>query len=85
MNVFFELADCMVDPKCGKYFAAYGVRKSEAIAGIRYRALMQNSDRAWLEDDNGSVRFVKHRYAMADKTPVDMKEFFWIKLKSKNV
>jgi hypothetical protein len=82
MNVFFELADCMVDPKCGKYFAAYGVRKSEAIAGTRYLALMQSSDRAWAEDDNGDVRFLKHRFADIPLVQVDMKEFFWVKLRS---
>jgi hypothetical protein len=85
MNVFFELADCMVDPKCGKHFAAYGVRKSEAIAGTRYLALMQSSDRAWAEEDDGTVRFLKHRFADASITNVDMKEFFWIKLRSVSV
>jgi hypothetical protein len=84
MNVFFEVSDCMVDPKCGKYFAAYGVRKSEAIAGTRYRALMQSSDRAWAEED-GKVRFLKHRFADAHIKEVDMREFFWIKLKSQAV
>lgn len=84
MNVFFELADCVVDPECGKYFAAYDVRKSEAIAGIRYRTLMQNSDRAWAEED-GKVRFLKHRYSEASSTSVDMKEFMWVKLRSTSV
>ena len=84
MNVFFEISDCMVDPKCGKYFAAYDVRKSEAIAGTRYRGLMQSSDRAWAEEDSG-VRFIKNRFADASITEVDMKEFFWIKLRSVSV
>lgn len=82
MNVFFELADCLVGNE-GKYFAAYNVRKSAAIAG-QYRALMQKSDRAWAEEEDG-VRFLKHRYSDASVTPVDMKEFFWIKLRSVSV
>ena len=81
MNVYFELSDCVVDPKCGKYFAAYDVRKSEAIAGTRYRGLMASSDRAWAEED-GEVRFLKHRFADIPLVQVDMKEFFWVKLRS---
>lgn len=84
MNVFFELADCLVGNE-GKYFAAYNVRKSEAIAGTRYRSLMQRSDRAWAEEDDGNVRFLKHRFADIPLVQVDMKEFFWIKLRSKAV
>jgi hypothetical protein len=38
MNVYFELADCVEDEE-GKYFAAYGVRKSAVIAG-RYRGMV---------------------------------------------
>ena len=83
MNVFFELADGVMCEE-GKYFAAYGVRKSAAIAG-KYRVLMWNSTRAWAEEEDGNVRFLKHRYSdvSASVTPVDLKEFFWIKLKSK--
>ncbi len=83
MNVFFELADCVVGDE-GKYFAAYSVRKSAAIAGP-YRVLMQNSERAWAEEDDGDVRFLKHHFSEAAVTPVDMKEFFWIKLKCQTV
>lgn len=85
MNVFFELSDCMVSPGKGKYFAAYDVRKSEAIAGHRYRTIMMNSDRAWAEEDDGSVRYLKHRYADIPLVQVDLKEFFWVKLRSVSV
>lgn len=85
MNVFFELSDCMVSPGEGKYFAAYGVRKSEAIAGTRYRTMMMSADRAWAEEDDGTVRFIKNRFADIPLVQVDMKEFFWIKLKSVSV
>lgn len=85
MNVFFELGnDIDIPGHTGKYFAVYGVRKSAAIAG-RYQGLMLNSTRSWAEEDDGSVRFIKHRFSEASKTPVDLKEFFWIKLKSVTV
>ena len=79
MNVYFELADCVEDEE-GKYFAAYGVRKSAVIAG-RYREITWNSTRVWLEED-GAVRFLKNRYEEPASATVDMREFFWIKLKS---
>jgi hypothetical protein len=84
MNVYYELADC-VTVDGGKYWAAYGIRKSAAIAG-RCRELMWNSERVWAEDEHG-VRFLKHRYSSTDAsvTLVDMREFFWVKLKSQTV
>jgi hypothetical protein len=83
MNVYYELSDCIVGPE-GKYFAAYNVRKSESIAGSRYRGLMSNSDRAWAEDENG-VRFIKHRFADIPLVQVDMEEFVMIKLMAESV
>ncbi len=84
MNVFFELSDYFANINGGKYFAAYGVRKSEAVAGT-YGALMRGSDRAWAEEEDGSVRFLKHRFADIPLVQVDMKEFFWVKLRSISV
>lgn len=81
MNVYYELADVSVDPEYGKYFAAYNVRKSTAIGGTEHRVFMANSDRAWAEED-GRVRYLKHRYEDAATAQVDMKEFFWVKLRS---
>lgn len=78
MNVYYELSDCMVGAP-GKYFAAYNVRKSEAMASTRYSGLMRSSDRAWAEDENG-VRFIKHRFADVPLVKVDMEEFLMIKL-----
>jgi hypothetical protein len=82
MNVFFELADCVVDD-AGKYFAVYGVR--DATGPGRYIKLMRNSERVWGETDDGTVYFIKHRQSIPHDTLVDMKEFFWIKLKSVTV
>ena len=83
VNVYYELADCMAGPQ-GRYFAVYGLGMDEVRQKTRYLGLMQNSDRAWEESENG-VRFVKHRYMDPSNTQVDMKEFFWIKLKSVKV
>jgi hypothetical protein len=85
MNVYYELADCAMDETGQKYYAAYGIRKSAAIAG-RYRELMWNSERVWAEDE-GKIRFLKHRYSATDAsvTLVDMREFFWVKLKSQTI
>jgi hypothetical protein len=86
MNVYYELADCIVDPKLGKYFAAYD--RTETPQGwahrSKHRNLMQYSDRVWAEDEYG-VRFLKNRYESLGSARVDMKEFFWIKLKSQTV
>ena len=83
MNVFFELADGAVAEYGHKYLALYGVRKSAVIGGA-HRQILIYSNRVWAEEDEG-VRFLKHRYSEASQTLVDMKEFFWVKLKSVNV
>ena len=83
MNVFFELADGVVEEYGHKYLALYDVRKSAVIGGT-HRHVLLCSNRVWAEEDTG-VRFLKHRYSEASNTPVDMKEFFWVKLKSANV
>ena len=89
MNYFFEIAECMTDGEAigypGRHFAVYNARKSAIIGGIRYAGMARASDRIWEENDDGSVRFLKHRYSEASTTPVDMKEFFWVKLKSQTV
>lgn len=87
MNIYYELADCVVGEQ-GKYFAAYdcierySVRTSAGTS--KYRELMANSNRVWAEDEY-SVRFLKHRHEDLSTAKVDMKEFFWIKLKSQTV
>lgn len=80
MNVFFELADEAIENYTHKHLALYNTRKSAVIGG-QYRKILLFSNRVWVEEDTG-VRFLKHRFSEASQTPVDMKEFFWIKLKS---
>ena len=83
MNVYYELNENIVSPE-GKYFVVYGLGMDEVRQKTRYLGLMMNSDRAWEESENG-VRFVKHRLLDVKTAEVDMKEFFWIKLKSVKV
>ena len=83
MNVYYEISDCLVSDK-GKYFVAYDVHKGSASTSAYY-SIMMNSDRAWAEEEDGTVRFLKHRFADIPLVQVDMKEFFWVKLKSQTV
>jgi hypothetical protein len=83
VNVYFELADCAVKDFDGKYFALYNATRGEVMTAHE-RYLMMYSDRVWAEEDHG-VRFMKNRHQAAESTPVDEKEFFWIKLKCQTI
>lgn len=83
MNVYYELADCIVDPLYGKYVAAYDLRENTTIT-TKHSGLMQNSERAWAEDEYG-IRYLKNRREDIGVAKVDMKEFFWIKLRCKTL
>ena len=83
MNVYFELTDCAAEDVGGKYFALYNATRGEVMT-VHERYLMLCSDRVWAEEDDG-VRFMKNRRQQAESTPVDEKEFFWIKLKCQTI
>jgi hypothetical protein len=83
VNVYFELGDYAVKDFGGKYFALYNATKG-AVMMAHERYLMLYSDRVWAEEDHG-VRFMKNRHRDAESTPVDIPEFFWIKLKCRTV
>lgn len=87
MNVYFELADSIAEQLgYNKYLALYNVRKSAVIGGA-HRQYLLNSNRVWAEDDTG-VRYLKNRFEDIYDTQgvnIDMKEFFWIKLKSQTI
>lgn len=83
MNAYFELSDAHAPAYVSKYFAAYDVRKSSVIGGA-HRGFLIQSERVWLEDEKG-VRFLKHRTEDVQTAVVDLKEFFWIKLKCKEI
>lgn len=84
MTVYFELSESVKHDLDGRYFAVYGADMDEIRNTTRHLGLMMNSDRAWEESENG-VRFIKHRLLDVRTAEVDMKEFFWIKLKSVKV
>jgi hypothetical protein len=83
MNVFFELGDYAVKDFGGKYFALYNATKGEVMRPHE-RYLMMYSERVWAEEDHG-VRFMKNRTTGIKDSPIDMKEFFLIKLRSKTI
>ena len=82
MNVFFEIADCAVEELGHKYLALYDV-ESVAISGHGAQR-MQMSERVWAEG-KGGVRYLKNRFTGSKDSPIDMKEFFWVKLRSKTI
>jgi hypothetical protein len=82
MNVFFEIADCAVKEYGHKYLALYDVQ-SVAISGYGAHT-MQMSVRVWAEGKDG-VKYLKNRFTGSKDSPIDMKEFFWIKLRSKTI
>ena len=77
MNLYFELSKGFAD-------VSYNGRQHWVIFDEeKYPNLIMNmSERVW-EETETKVRFVKHRW-LADPI-VDMKEFVWIKLKSKEL
>ena len=83
MNVFFELADCAVKDFDGKYFALYNTHDVKVMMAPE-RYLMLYSERVWAEEEDG-VSYLKNRFTGSKDSPMDMKEFFWIKLRSKTI
>jgi hypothetical protein len=55
--------------------------QSVAISGTGAHR-MQVSERVWAEGKSG-VRYLKNRFTGIKDSPIDMKEFFWVKLKSR--
>ena len=82
MNVYFEVADSAVDKVGGKYFSVYNAKRGSKIVDTHI-TLGRSSNRIWQEDESG-VKYIKNRFIDTYNTngyDVDMKEFFWIKLK----
>lgn len=91
MDLYFEFPKHQV----GKRYAILGATIPAKYC-VRYCAtdlpggplvplrLMAFADRVWQEDDTG-IKFLKNRNGNPETTPVDMKEFFWVKLSSKEV
>jgi len=82
MNVFFEISDAFVEKYGHKYLAIYDADTViRPVPVHRLWEIKAFSDRMWSEEDHG-VKFIKNRRTEKNNTPVDMKEFFWIKLRS---
>lgn len=84
MNYYYEIADC-VTTEFGdhKYWVQHNVSCNTYTTAFNYKA-MQYSTRVWAEK-NGSVKFVKHRFADLYDTHgyvTDIEEFFMIKLRA---
>jgi hypothetical protein len=83
MNVFFEFADSAVEQHEHKYLAIYGVKKYVAVNGFQSWAML-HSERVWAEEEDG-VKYLKNRLTGSKDSPIDMKEFFLIKLRSQTL
>lgn len=80
MNAYFELSPAITGAP-HKNLVAYDVKMdADGYMPPRYVGVMQASERVWIEDDAG-VRYVKNKTWQPEQ-PVDLKEFFWVKLKS---
>ena len=81
-NVYYEIADSMVEKYNGKYFARYNCTLSSnyKIVIVDYKIVM-NSDRIWRQDSD-TVSFIKNRYDDIETAIVDPVEFTLIQLKS---
>ena len=76
-DFYFEILDFKDSTK--KYVAVYNTRGLPIELQAK---LMPRAGRAWMEDTNG-VCFLKNRSIKSTSLQdVDMKEFFWIKLRS---
>jgi hypothetical protein len=82
MNVFFEIADWAVEEYGHKYLALYNVQYV-AISGHGAQT-MQMSERVWAEEKSG-VKYLKNRLTGSKNSPIDMKEFVWVKLRSRTL
>jgi hypothetical protein len=85
MNVYFEIADSLIDDFKGKYLVQNDVEESvyNEITCLYPRNAMWNSNRVWAETEYG-VKYLKNRIVGDDKE-VDMKEFMWIKLRAQAI
>lgn len=83
-NYYYELSDIVLHNWDSKYYVVHvrGGYDAMMAGGV---AVTMNSNRIWRQDNDGSVRFVKHREESSQTASVDMKEFMWVKLKAKEL
>ena len=80
-DLYFEIAEQCVPLKLPARYIFMANVGGKPLYSRELRNCMLFSNRVW-EDNNGTIRYVKHRYTGDLTTPVDLKEFMWIKLKS---
>lgn len=73
-----------------RYWVSNGDTKPDSWIGAMQRSygggslvLMQHSDRVW-EEEGDVVKFIKNRHTGL-MTPIDMREFFLVKLQARSV
>lgn len=84
MNVYFEFPECVVNQHyhSGKVIPARYCAVYDLPRGVKISSrLLAFADRAWIEDDH-AVDYIKHRGLPVEDAVVDLKEFFWVKLRS---
>lgn len=81
-DFYYELHDSAVHETGSKYLVVHARTGDAMMAGGYW--VTQHSNRIWKENSN-EVNFVKHRSSILNETPVDMKEFMWIKLKAETL
>lgn len=76
---YYEFGDYVVSK--GYYPSKHCVSAGSPRNSASSMADWQIANRVWCEDDNGSITWGKNRQ-QGIHTPVDLDEFFWIKMKS---
>lgn len=87
MNLYFEYPDVCIGRRfsiTGRTIPAKHCVRFNQLADTIPFGLMFSANRIWQEDENG-VKFVKHRDDNPTETPVDLKEFLWVKLSATTV
>ena len=83
MIEYFEIEDLFIERFGGQYFSRDG-GWNPTLPFQQYK-LAECADRIWLESEDGSVEYLKNRHELAEIAKVDMEEFMWIKLRSKQL
>lgn len=86
MNIYFEINKDLADREFNgcTNFVQHDVVVRNNGEDVRFNLrAMQCSNRAWEESEKG-IRYVKYRFG-GPIPKVDMKEFMWVKLKSRQL
>lgn len=91
--IYYELNKAVADHYHNgvRYWVSNSDTNSDSWIGAMQRShggdgslkLLQQSERAW-EEKGDVVKFIKNRYTGL-MTPIDMREFFLVKLRARNI